>query len=171
MGLYENDWMRDKERWSFFEKIQTKSYYTLKKEKLYNINKKQNLDVEIHMQEGSKNKNHIGNSSLLNTTSKYAESVLGQFSRNKKWKLEVWLDEISSKENSIVSCNIALKRPKKITLYAIEVGENLNDTIKKSMSIISKSVQREENSWNMFRSYLLRRSLRINHKRRKLNHS
>ncbi len=86
----------------------------------------------------------------VSTIRYFLKSALGKFSNSGKWKVEIWLDNESSKRSDndeVISCGVALKRPGTGVLYARKASENLSRAISNSLEVLEDAVIGERKKW------------------------
>ena len=135
-----NKWKPCEHEWVSFD--ETYTYEKFKKNESTNENKEENLmEMELH------NQVDINHKRTLSTIQFFMNAVLGKFSKNDKWKLEVWLDENQNKHNASIVCGMALKRPRRATIYTRKKASSLKDAVKNALKVIEKSIRREGHRW------------------------
>ena len=74
------------------------------------------------------------------------EISLRKFVKDEKWKLEIWLDNESKGDLPEISCAMALKRPRRNTLYAKKSASSLYSASKSTLDVLLKNLRREKNN-------------------------
>lgn len=107
-----------------------------------------NTQVHSHLQDNMEK--------TSNTVSYFASKALERFSKTSDWNLEVWLDEEGvTHEGRVVTCGVALRRPRRSTIYIKKVGENLRDAIKQCVDVLEDNVSAERRFWNRGYKHIL----------------
>ena len=138
-----NKWKGCEHKWVSFD--ETKTY---KKFKERNENRQESSEEKSYIEMKLHNQVDINHSKTVRTIKFFVKSILGKFIRNRKWKLEVWLDENKDHHNTSIICGVALKRPKKDTIYVRKQAPSVKEALKQTLRTIEKSVRRDGHQWN-----------------------
>jgi hypothetical protein len=102
------------------------------------------LDLKIH------NKLSINRAKVLGALNFFSKTNLEKLTKGKNWTLEVWLEEKNARKSANdldFSCGLALKRPKKETIYVKKVAGNLNKVVSNAMKVLENALRKEKRSW------------------------
>lgn len=84
----------------------------------------------------------------ISTINYFSTTALGKYAKEKKWKLDVWLDEVKNGGESNVTCGVALKRPNKDLIYTKKTGDSINEAVRQSIKVLEKIVRKDKRSWS-----------------------
>lgn len=143
MNKKKKNWKAWEDKWVSYKNMrsQRKSNKQKMQEVSHDTDSNSAMNLQVHNQLKI---NHKRTWSIVNFL---IRNILGKFSRTKGWKLEIWLKERKTKKNTKVVCGVALKRPKKGTVYAQKVASSVTQAVKDSVRVIESIIRKEEPRW------------------------